>query len=67
MGAVGVAGGGDEASGLDASFAFDGVEADQVQGDVFEDGEIVRGMAGAGAHLVVEDNIHQCKRFSTAQ
>lgn len=32
---------------------LDRVESDQVEGDVFEDGEVMGGMAGTGPHLVI--------------
>ena len=44
---------GDESTGLDAAFAFDRIKADEVKGDVFEDGQIMGGVPGTGAHLVV--------------
>ncbi len=46
---LGVAGGGDQASGLNAALSFHGVEADEVQGNVLECGEIVG---------VVESDVH---------
>jgi hypothetical protein len=49
----------DEASCLDAALSFDRINADEVEGDVFEDGKVVGGMTGTGAHLIVgEDDIH---------
>ena len=44
-----IGGGGDDSSCLDTSFSFDRIEPDQVEGDVFEHGEIMRGCFGAGA------------------
>ncbi len=38
------------------TLSFDRVEPDQFQGDVFEDSQIVCGMAGAGAHLVIVEH-----------
>jgi len=59
MSAVGIGSRGDESSDLDAALARNGIDADEVHGDVFEDGEIVSGMAGTGAHLVIgEDHVH---------
>lgn len=59
MGAIVVGSSGDETADLDAALAWDGIEADEVHGDVLEDGEVVSGMAGAGAHLVVgKGHIH---------
>ena len=59
MCAVVIGSGGDQSADLDSAFAGHGVEADQVHRDVFEHGEVVRGMAAARAHLVVsEDDIH---------
>ena len=50
---------GDESTGLDAAFAFDRVKADEVKGDVFENGQVMGGVPGTGAHLVVgEGDIH---------
>jgi len=66
LSAVGIGRHGDEASGLNAALSWYRVKADEVQGDVFEHGEVVGGMAGASTHLIVgEDNIHapQCRRF----
>ena len=48
-----VGGGGDEAACFDASLALDGVEADEIEGDVSEDGEVVSGMARAGAYRIL--------------
>jgi hypothetical protein len=45
FGSVVVAGGSDQSSGLDSTFSFHWVHANQVQGNVFERGQIVRGMA----------------------
>jgi hypothetical protein len=69
LGAVVVGGGGDESSGFDAAFAFERIEADKVEGDVLEEGQVVGSVMGTGAHLViVEDHIQRfcgkC-RFST--
>jgi hypothetical protein len=49
-------GGGDKPSCLDATLAFDWIEADEVQGNVLEDGEVVSSMAGAGTHLIVGED-----------
>jgi hypothetical protein len=44
---------------LDTAFTWSGVETDEVEGELFEDGEIMGGIVGAGAHLVVsEDDVH---------
>jgi hypothetical protein len=57
--AVGVGGGGDESSGFHAAFSFDRIEPDEIEGDVFEHGQVVSCGPGAGAHLVVvEGYIH---------
>ena len=53
MGAIVVGNGGDEPPGPDAPLAFYGVEADEVLGDLFERGQIARGVAWANAHLVI--------------
>ena len=59
MGAVVVACGGDDTSGFDSAFSFHRIHADQIQGELFQRGQIMRGVACAGAHLVVvEGNIH---------
>jgi len=51
--------GGDDSSRLNASFSFDRIEPNQVEGDVLEHGKVVRGGFGTGAHLVVvEGHIH---------
>ena len=50
---------GDEAASFDAALALDGIETNEVEGDVFQDGKIVSGVAGTGAHLIIgEDDIH---------
>ncbi|GHU22352.1 hypothetical protein FACS189488_02730 [Betaproteobacteria bacterium] len=41
MSAIGVGSGGDESFGLDAPLSWDGIEADEIERDVFEDGKIV--------------------------
>ena len=54
-----VGSGGDEPSGFDSAFALDGIETDEVEGDVFEQGQVMSGVFAAGAHLVVvEDHVH---------
>lgn len=47
---IGVRVGGDESASFDAALTRGGIETDQVQGEVFEDGQVVGGMAGAGTH-----------------
>ena len=70
MGAVVVVYGGDDSSGFDSAFSFHWIHADQIQGELFQRGQIVRGVACAGAHLIVVEgkiSMHHCKRFSTDQ
>jgi hypothetical protein len=56
--AEGIGGGGEEASSLGAAFAWGGVEAEEVEGELFEDGEVMGGMEGASAHRIVgEDDV----------
>ncbi len=58
MGAVEIGGCGDESPRLDTALAWIGIEANKVQGDVLQNREIVCGMAGADAHLVIgEDDV----------
>jgi len=58
LSAVGIGSCGDEAAGFNAALSWRRVKADEVQGDVLEHGEVVGGMSGTGAHLIVgEDNI----------
>ena len=62
-------GGGDESSGFDAAFAFDGIEADEVEGDVFEQSQVVCGgllRARIWSSLKIT-SITQWSRFSTDQ
>jgi hypothetical protein len=57
--AEGIGGRGDESLDLDAGFAWSGVEAEEEESELFEDGEVMGGIVSAGAHLiVVEDDIH---------
>jgi hypothetical protein len=56
---------GDQPSSFDAAFALCGIEADEVQGDLFEDGQAVGGMSGMRPHLVIGED--QRRRFSTLQ
>ena len=59
MSAVGIGSCSDEAACFDAALSWYRVKADEVQGDVPEHGEVMGGMSGTGAHLIVgEDNIH---------
>lgn len=59
LSAILVGGSGDEATDFDAAFSWDGIEADEVEGEVFEGGEIMSGVAGTGAHLVIgKGDIH---------
>ena len=53
LSAIEIGSSGDKTPCLDAALAFDRVESDQVEGDVFEDGEVMGGMAGTGPHLVI--------------
>jgi hypothetical protein len=39
--AIGIGGGSDETPGLDAPLALDGVKADEVEGNVLKDGEVM--------------------------
>src|SRR5579859_2912485 len=56
---VSITGGGNQTSGFDAPFAPHRVQADQVEGNLFEHRQIVSSMATAGAHLVVlEDHLY---------
>ncbi len=49
----------DDCSRFDASFWFDRMEPDEIEGDVLEDGEMARSCFGAGApRVVVERHIH---------
>jgi hypothetical protein len=57
FGAVVVAGGGDRASGLDTSLSFSRVHADQVQGKVFERGQVVCRVACARIWSSLKANI----------
>ena len=51
---------------------LDSIEPDQIEGDGFEDGKIVRGLSGAGAHQVfverhIQDPVQpvlECPRWS---
>jgi hypothetical protein len=44
---------------LDVAFTWAGVEAKEVEGELFEDGKVMSGIMGTSAHLVVsEDDIH---------
>ena len=55
---IGVGGGGHQSSGLDAAFAFDGIETNQVEGNVPKHSQVMSGVAGTGTHLIVgEDDI----------
>ena len=68
FGAVVVAGGGDRASGLDTSLSFSRVHADQVQGNVFERGQVVCRVACAHIWSSLKAiSKHRCRRFSTDQ
>lgn len=59
MFAIGVGSCGDEASGCDTAFALDGIEADEVEREVLEDGEVMRGMLSPGAHLIIgKSDVH---------
>ena len=59
MSAVVIGGGGDEAAHLESALTLDWGKADEIQGDMTEDGEVVGGVTGAGAHLVIaKDDIH---------
>lgn len=56
MSAAGIGSIGDEAASLDAAHAWNGVDADEVEGDVLADGQIMR---GTRTHLLVgKDDIH---------
>ena len=57
--AIGIRSSGDESSRLDAALSFDGIEANEVEREVLEDGEVMGGVSGPGAHLIVgESHIH---------
>ena len=59
MFAIGIGSCGDEASGFDTAFALDGIETDEVEGEVLEDGEVMCGMLGTGPHLIIgEGDVH---------
>ena len=59
MFAIRIGGCGDKTSGLDAAVALGRIEADEVKGDVLEDGEVMCGMLGTGAHLIIgEGDVH---------
>ena len=50
---------GDEAASFDAALALDGIETNEVEGNVFQDGQVVSGVAGTGAHLIIgESHVH---------
>jgi len=53
MFAIVIGSGGDESTRADTALAFDGVKADEIQGDVFENGEVVGRVTATGTHLVV--------------
>ena len=57
--AVEIGSSGDEPAGLDATLTLDRIEANEIEDNVFQDCEIVSGIAGTGPHLVVtKDHIH---------
>ena len=59
MSAIEIGSCGDESAGFDAALALNGIRPDEVRGDVFEDSEVIGGMTGAGAHLIIgDDDIH---------
>ena len=59
MFAIAIGSCGDETSRPDTALAFDGIQADEIQGEVFENGEVMGSVAGTGTHLVVgEGDIH---------
>lgn len=59
MFAIAIGSCGDESSCSDTALSFDGVKADEIQGDVLENGEVMGCVAGTGTHLVVgESDIH---------
>ena len=59
MSAIGVGSGCDEASCLNTALSGSRVEADEVQGNVFQDCEVMSSMAGTGTHLIVsKGDIH---------
>ena len=59
MFAIRIGGCGDEAAGLDAALTLDGIKADKVEGNVLEDSEVMGGMLGPYAHLIVgKSNVH---------
>ncbi len=44
---------------LESALALDWSNADEIQDDMTEDGEVMRGVTDAGAHLVIaKDDIH---------
>lgn len=48
-----------QATDLDAAFARNRVKTNEVDDELLEDGQIVSGVAGSGAHLIVgKDDIH---------
>ena len=59
LSAVEIGSSGDEPAGLDATLTLDRIEANEIEDNVFQDCEIVSGIAGTGPHLVVtKDHIH---------
>ena len=69
MFAKGIGSRGDKAVHLEAAFAVNRGEAKQIQDELAKDGQIVRGMNRAGAHLIIAKttSMHQCGLFSTRQ
>ena len=47
--------GGDQASDLDAALAWDRVKADEIQGEVLQHRQIVRGVLGSRPHLILRE------------
>ena len=59
MFAIGIGGCGAETSGLDSPFAFDGIEADEVEGDVLENRQVMRSVSCPDAYPIIgESDIH---------
>lgn len=56
MSAAGVRSDADQAPSHDAAPALGGIETDQVQGKLFEDGEVVGDTSGKDTHLIVDED-----------
>ena len=54
--AIRVRGSSDEALGFETAFSGGGIGPEQVQRKMLDDGHVVSGMVGSGAHLVISEN-----------